>query len=147
MHALIALAPGLIFLVALWLMDSFRLVRPLSISLALLYGAVAALGCEALHGWLMPVAGLDPTTFSRYVAPLTEEAAKAAFVGYLIARGRVGFLVDAAVQGFAIGTGFAIVENATYLRDFGDAPLMLWAVRGLGTGVLHGATTALAAII
>jgi hypothetical protein len=128
-------------------MDSFRLVRPLSISLALLYGAVAALGCEALHGWLMPLAGLDPTTFSRYVAPLTEEAAKAAFVGYLIARGRVGFLVDAAVQGFAIGTGFAIVENATYLRDFGDAPLMLWAVRGLGTGVLHGATTAMAAII
>jgi hypothetical protein len=51
------------------------------------------------------------------------------------------------VQGFAIGTGFALVENATYLRDFGDAPLMLWAVRGLGTGVLHGATTAMAGII
>jgi len=45
------------------------------------------------------------------------------------------------------GTGFAIVENATYLRDFGDAPLMLWAVRGLGTGVLHAATTAMAAIV
>ena len=147
MHVLIALAPGLIFLVALWLMDSFRLVRPLSISLALLYGAVAALGCEALHGWLMPIAGLDATTFSRYVAPVTEEAAKAAFIGFLIARGRVGFLVDAAVQGFAIGTGFAIVENATYLRDFGDAPLTLWAVRGLGTGVLHAATTAMAAIV
>src|SRR6187431_1566813 len=147
MHVLIALAPGLIFLVALWFMDSFRLVRPLSIALALLYGAGAALGCEALHGWLMPVAGLDATTFSRYVAPLTEEAAKAAFIGFLIARGRVGFLVDAAVQGFAIGTGFAIVENATYLRDFGDAPLMLWAVRGLGTGVLHAATTAMAAIV
>jgi RsiW-degrading membrane proteinase PrsW (M82 family) len=147
MHVLIALAPGLIFLVALWFMDSFRLVRPLSITLALLYGAGAALGCEALHGWLMPVAGLDATTFSRYVAPLTEEAAKAAFIGLLIARGRIGFLVDAAVQGFAIGTGFAIVENATYLRDFGDAPLMLWAVRGLGTGVLHGATTAMAAIV
>ena len=134
-------------MVALWFMDSFRLVRPSSIALALLYGAGAALGCEALHGWLAPVAGLDATTFSRYVAPVTEEIAKAAFIGLLIARGRVGFLVDAAVQGFAIGTGFAIVENATYLRDFGDAPLMLWAVRGLGTGVLHGATTAMAAII
>jgi RsiW-degrading membrane proteinase PrsW (M82 family) len=147
MHVLIALAPALIFLVALWFMDSFRLVGPGSIALALLYGAGAALGCEALHGWLMPVVGLDSTTFSRYVAPLTEEAAKAALIGFLIARGRVGFLVDAAVQGFAIGTGFAIVENATYLRDFGDAPLMLWAVRGLGTGVLHGATTAMAAIV
>jgi RsiW-degrading membrane proteinase PrsW (M82 family) len=147
MHQLIALAPALIFLTVLWFMDSFRLVRPSSIALALLYGAGAALGCEALHGWLVPALGLESQTFSRYVAPFTEEIAKAGFIGLLIARGRVGFLVDAAVQGFAIGTGFAIVENATYLRDFGDAPLMLWAVRGLGTGVLHGATTAMAGII
>ena len=147
MHQLIALAPAVIFLTVLWFMDSFRLVRPSSIALALLYGAGAALGCEALHGWLVPALGFEPQTFSRYVAPVTEEVAKAAFIGLLIARGRVGFLVDAAVQGFAIGTGFALVENATYLRDFGDAPLMLWAVRGLGTGVLHGATTAMAGIV
>jgi protease PrsW len=147
MHQLIALAPALIFLTVLWFMDSFRLVRPSSIALALLYGAGAALGCEALHGWLVPALGLESQTFSRYVAPFTEEIAKAGLIGLLIARGRVGFLVDAAVQGFAIGTGFALVENATYLRDFGDAPLMLWAVRGLGTGVLHGATTAMAGII
>lgn len=146
MHQLIALAPGLMFLAALWFMDSFRLVRPSSIAVALLYGAGAAFGCEAVHGWLMPAAGVDPQTFSRYIAPVTEEIAKAGLIGLLIARGRVGFLVDAAVQGFAIGTGFALVENATYLRDIGDAPLMLWAVRGLGTGVLHGATTAMAAI-
>ncbi len=147
MEILVALTPALIFLMALWFMDSFRLVRPSSIAMALLYGAGAAFGCEALHGWLMPAAGLDPQTFSRYVAPVTEEIAKAAFIGVLIARGRIGFLVDAAVQGFAIGTGFAIVENLTYLRDFGDAPLMLWALRGLGTGILHAATTATAAIV
>jgi protease PrsW len=146
MHQVIALAPAVIFLIVLWFMDSFRLVRASSIALALVYGAGAALGCEVLHRWLMPASGLEPHTFSRYVAPFTEEIAKAAFIGVLIARGRVGFLVDAAVQGFAIGTGFALVENATYLRDFGDAPLMLWALRGLGTGILHGATTAMAGI-
>src|SRR6185436_4363084 len=147
MHQLIALAPALIFLIVLWFMDSFRLVRPSAIAMALLYGAGAAFGCEVLHGWLMPAVGLEPMVFSRYVAPITEEIAKACFIALLIARGRVGFLVDAAVQGFAIGTGFALVENATYLRDFGDAPLMLWAVRGLGTGVLHAATTAMAGIV
>lgn len=146
MHALVALGPVLVFLAALWLMDTFRLVRPSSILVALLYGAGAALGCEALHQWLLPVSSVDPQSFSRYVAPFTEEIAKAMFAGVLIARGRVGFLVDAAVLGFAVGTGFALVENATYLRDFGDAPLMLWTLRGLGTGVLHGATTAVAAI-
>src|SRR5690349_2874704 len=128
-------------------MDSFRLVKPKSILMALLYGAAAALGCEALHIWLMPATGVDPRTFSRYVAPITEEIAKAALIGVLISRGRIGFLVDAGVQGFAVGTGFALLENVTYLRDFGDAPLMLWAVRGLGTGVLHGATTAMAGIV
>lgn len=146
MHVLIALAPGLVFLAALWFMDTFRLVRAASIAAALVYGAAAALACEALHTWLMPASGLDPQSFSRYLAPLTEEAAKAAFVAVLIWRGRIGFLVDAAVLGFAVGTGFAIVENATYLRALADAPLILWAIRGLGTGVLHAATTAVAAI-
>jgi RsiW-degrading membrane proteinase PrsW (M82 family) len=147
MHALIALAPGLLFLGALWLMDTFRLVRAASIAAALLYGVGAALACETLHLWLLPASGLDPQSFSRYIAPLTEETAKALFVGVLIARGRIGFLVDAAVLGFAVGTGFAIVENVTYLRALADAPLILWAIRGLGTGVLHAATTAVAAIV
>jgi RsiW-degrading membrane proteinase PrsW (M82 family) len=147
MHVFIALTPALMFLAALWFMDSFRLVRPAAIALAVLYGAGAALGCETLHLWLMPASGLDATMFSRYVAPVTEEIAKAGLIGWLIARGRVGFLVDAAVQGFAVGTGFALVENITYLRDFGDAPLIMWALRGLGTGVLHGAATAMAAIV
>src|SRR5688500_10113301 len=144
MHSLIALAPGLVFLTALWLMDTFRLVRKSSVAAAVFYGAASALVCETLHLWLRPAIGLDAQSSSRSVAPLTEEIAKALFVAVLIARGRVGFLVDAAVLGFAVGTGFALVENLTYLRDFGDAPLMLWAVRGLGTGVLHGTTTAVA---
>src|SRR4029079_11005422 len=118
MHEFIALAPVVIFLAVLFFMDSFRLVRPSSIVLALIYGAGAAFACEALHGWLQPAAGFEPMVFSRYVAPITEEIAKAAFITLLIARGRVGFLVDAALQGFAIGTGFALIENATYLRDF-----------------------------
>jgi RsiW-degrading membrane proteinase PrsW (M82 family) len=147
MHAFIALTPGLVFLAAVWFMDTFRLVRASSIAAALVYGAGAALVCETLHAWLLPWSGLDSQTFSRYVAPISEEFAKALFVGVMIARGRVGFLVDAAVLGFAAGTGFAIVENISYLRALADAPLGLWAIRGLGTGVLHAATTAIAAIV
>ena len=147
MRQLIAFAPALVFLAALWFMDTFRLVRVRSLAAALAYGGAAALACEALHVWLMPASVLDPQSFSRYVAPFTEEIAKALFIAVAIVRGRSGFLVDAAVLGFAVGTGFAIVENATYLRDFGEAPLVLWALRGLGTGVLHAAATAIAAIV
>src|SRR4051812_7883176 len=102
MHEFIALAPVVIFLAVLWFMDSFRLVRPQAIVVALVYGAGAAAACEVLHGWLLPASGIDGQAFSRYVAPLTEEIAKGAFIALLISRGRVGFLVDAAVQGFAI---------------------------------------------
>jgi hypothetical protein len=90
---------------------------------------------------------MDVHVFVRYVSPLTEEAVKALFIAFVLWQRRVGFLVDAAVLGFAVGTGFAIVENMIYLRDLGQAPLTLWVVRGLGTAILHAATTAIVAMI
>lgn len=143
----IALVPVIGFLVALWLMDSFRLVRPGAIVVALAWGALSAAALLWLHGWLMHVAHIPARTFSAYVAPITEETAKALLLAALLAAARVGFLVDAAVEGFAVGTGFALVENLTYLHSMPDAPLALWVVRGLGTAMLQGATTAIFAII
>jgi protease PrsW len=145
MHPLVALFPVLLFLAALMLLDSFKLVHASAVVITLAAGAVAAAICYGVHLELTDL-GVSAVTLSRYVAPLTEEAAKAIFVVYLVRSGRVGFLVDAAIQGFAVGTGFAVIENALYLKDMADAPLTLWLVRGLGTAVLHGATTAIVAI-
>ncbi len=146
MPIVVAVLPAFVFLGVLLLMDSFKLVRPASVGLALVYGVVAGIACEALHLRLL-AASVDVGVLTHYIAPVTEEAAKALFVAFLILRRRVGFVVDAAVQGFAVGTGFAVFENFTYLREVGSAPLMLWVVRGLGTAVLHGATTAVLAMI
>ncbi len=66
---------------------------------------------------------------------------------YLLARRRIGFLVDAAILGFAVGTGFALVENAEYLRALGQGSVFLWIVRGFGTAVLHGGATAILAVV
>jgi hypothetical protein len=65
----------------------------------------------------------------------------------LIARARIGFVVDAAIHGFAAGAGFAILENFSYLHALPDANVWLWIVRGFGTAILHGSTTAAAAIV
>lgn len=146
-NLLLALCPVLAFLAALFVMDSFRLVRPLSVLLAIAYGAAAAVACLAVNQYLLGSARLPPSIVSRYVAPLTEEAAKAALILAIVATGRVAFLVDAAVQGFAVGTGFALLENLTYLRAMPDASLVLWAVRGFGTAVLQGAATAIFAMV
>lgn len=143
----LALLPVLLLLAGLVLMDSFKLLRPASLGMALAWGALVALACEPLHDWLFAHLGLPPDRFSRYVAPVTEESLKAAYVVFLLLRRRVGFLVDAAVLGFAVGTGFAVIENFGYLRALPGAPASLWAVRGLGTAVLHGATTGIVAIV
>jgi RsiW-degrading membrane proteinase PrsW (M82 family) len=143
----IALVPVVVFLVLLWFMDSFRLVRPVSVASAILYGVGVAVAVLMLHQWLIQVHQVPPGVLSRYIAPLTEETAKAVFVAVLIATARVGFLVDAAVLGFAVGAGFALFENFTYLGSLTDAAVVVWVVRGLGTAMLQGATTAIFAML
>ena len=49
------------------------------------------------------------------MSPWIEESLKALLLVYLIRTRRVGMLVDAAIYGFAIGTGFALFENLYYL--------------------------------
>ena len=147
MNVVIALVPTLLLLALLQLMDSFKLVRLRSVIVAIAAGALAAIVCLTLHDAINARWDIDPRVFSRYVAPFSEEACKAAFIALLLWRNRVGFLVDAAVQGFAVGAGFALVENIDYLWHLGEASLALWLVRGLGTGVLHGATTAVFAMM
>lgn len=147
MNLVLALVPVLAFLLALAMMDSFKLVRPASVLAAISAGAAVALACIPLHEAIVRLTALDTVPFSRYVAPLTEETLKASFVVVLFARRRIGFAVDAAVQGFAVGAGFALVENIHYLWTLAGAPIHLWLVRGLGTAMLHGATTALFAMV
>jgi len=143
----LALLPVLLFVAGLQLMDSFKLVHRGAVVTALSVGVLGAVVCGLLHEWLQPASGLSAAAFSRYLAPVTEEIIKAAFIVVLMARRRVGFLVDAAVQGFAVGAGFALAENLGYLWVLEDPPILLWVVRGLGTAMLHGATTTIFAIL
>ena len=90
---------------------------------------------------------LDATAFVRYIAPITEELLKSAVIIYLIARHRVAFLVDAAIIGFAVGAGFAAVENIHYFVALEETGVALWVVRGFGTALMHGSVSAMVAII
>ena len=142
-----ALLPVLVFLAVLLLMDSFKLVPFRAVSMALLAGALSALAALAFHSWLLAGGGLSKLVLTRYVAPVTEETLKAVYVVIVLRRRRLGFLVDAALVGFSVGTGFALMENLEYLRTVTDNRLILWLVRGFGPAILHGAMTALFAIL
>jgi len=140
-----ALVPVVAFLGLLLMLDSFKLVALRSLITAMGAGALAALACLPVNAALV-VTTPAPYFASRYVAPLLEETLKAAAVALLVWRGGAGFLVDAAILGFAIGTGFALVENVHYLWALPDGGVLLSFVRGFGTAILHGATTAIVAM-
>jgi RsiW-degrading membrane proteinase PrsW (M82 family) len=143
----VGVLPVFLFLGALVLIDSYKLVTLRAVLLSVAAGAVAALAGYGLNVVLRPALGLEFTHYSMYVAPVVEEALKAVFVAYLLWRNRVGFVVDAAIHGFAIGTGFAFLENLYYLQVSPGATLWTWIARGLGTAIMHGGATAIVAMV
>jgi hypothetical protein len=89
----------------------------------------------------------DFSAFSRHVSPWIEEALKAVLLVFLVRTRRVGMPVDAGIAGFAIGTGFALIENLYYLAARPDAALVVQIIRGFGTAIMHGGTMTLMAMI
>ena len=145
--AAVSLLPVLVFLGLLVLIDSYKLVSLRAILLSVLAGVLAAALGYAINVTLQPPLGLDFGRYSRYVAPVVEETLKAAFVVYLLQQHKVGFVVDAAIHGFGIGAGFALLENLIYLSTHPGAAPWTWVVRGFGTAIMHGGTTAILAMV
>ncbi len=140
----LGLLPVLLFLVGLVYLDSYKLIPLRRILVAIMFGGLVAVASAEVP--LPGLSAVGETTFRRYVAPPIEEFGKALFLVYLIRFNRVGFLVDAAIYGFAVGAGFALVENVYYLRALPDSHLVVWMVRGFGTAIMHGGATSLFAV-
>jgi RsiW-degrading membrane proteinase PrsW (M82 family) len=143
----VGLLPVLLFLLALIYLDSYKLVRPKWVAGVMAAGCVLAAVCWVANARLQEVLPLSLANYSRYVAPIVEETAKALVIVWLVRSNRIGFLVDAAIYGFAIGTGFAVIENLCYWHSLANPSLNLWIVRGFGTAVMHGGATAIFGIL
>ena len=143
----VGLLPVIGFLLALIGLDSYKLVSLRRVLALVALGGVAAAASlpanRAASAWL----DLESAHLVRYAAPVVEELLKGALLVYLIARRRIGFLVDAAIAGFAVGAGFATVENVHYALTQESPRLAVWLVRGLGTAVMHGGATACMALM
>ena len=147
LRPLLGLAPVACFLGVLVALDSYKLVSLKQVLAVLASGAAMAGVSYAANGALLANIDIGFVAFTRYVAPLVEELLKAAIVVLLIRTHRIGFLVDAAIVGFAAGTGFAMVENLLYLGTAPEASLGAWLVRGFGTAIMHGGATAIFAVM
>jgi RsiW-degrading membrane proteinase PrsW (M82 family) len=146
-RAPVGLLPVLIFLVVLVYMDSYKLVGLRTVLWVILAGALLPVAGYWINGYIIAELGWDLPTYSRYAAPIIEEGMKASVMIFLFRTNRIGFLVDAAILGFAVGAGFGVVENFYYLYLASDAHFAVWVVRGFGTAIMHGGAMALFGIM
>jgi len=146
-RAPLGLLPVLIFLAVLVYMDSYKLVGIRTVLWVIAAGAATTIIAYFINGALREWLQVDFQTLSRYVAPFTEELLKALVIVFLFRLNRIGFLVDSAIMGFAVGTGFAFVENLYYLQTTDNAHVAIWIVRGFGTAIMHGGVTAIFAVM
>ncbi len=143
---LISLLPVFVFLISLILIDTYKLMRARAVVNAILYGCFVAGVSFLLNRGIMTL-GVDLNILRRYLAPLVEEIMKASFLIYLLKTKKVGFMVDAAISGFAVGAGFSFIENIYYVTMVPDASIFVWIIRGFGTAIMHGGTTSIVAIL
>ena len=146
-RTLASLAPVFLFLLVLVFLDSYKLVRLRAVLAAIFAGTLAAGASLLVSVWLIDLFSLAIRDYSRFLAPFVEESLKAVYVLYLLRSRRIGFLVDAAILGFAVGAGFAAVENVWYLYTQPIANPLVWLVRGFGTALMHGGATCLFGLI
>ncbi len=143
----LALAPVILFLAALRALDSFKLVSLRTVASALAAGALAAAVCYGINTVVFQHFPRYGDEYVRFGAPVVEESAKAVYWIFLIATARVAFMADSAICGFAVGAGFALVENITYMHLLTANGAGIWILRGFGTAIMHGGVAALGALI
>ena len=143
----LALVPAILFLVALRALDSYKLVSRRTVFTALLAGALAAGLCFAINSIVFVQFPRYADQYARFGAPVVEEVAKAVYWIFLIATARVAFMADSAISGFAVGAGFALIENVFYLQVLQGHGVGIWIVRGFGTAIMHGGVAAIGATI
>jgi RsiW-degrading membrane proteinase PrsW (M82 family) len=146
-RVVVALLPVLLFLAALRLLDSYKLVSRSKVGASLAAGALAAGLCFGINTAIFHQFSAYQDQIARFGAPVVEELAKAAFWVFLIATARVAFMVDSAICGFGIGAGFALVENVFYLEVLDGRAFGTWLLRGFGTAVMHGGVAAIGALL
>ncbi len=139
----VSVLPVLLFLSALELIDTYKLLTLGRVLRSVAVGCGVAVICYGINTAVYSLGIASPAVWPRSGAPVVEEVAKALYVAWLLRSNRVGFMVDTAVSGFAVGAGFAVLENLTYIPDLSASGLIASAIRGMGTAMMHGGATAI----
>lgn len=106
----------------------------------LLIGMTVCLFCGEVNTLLYKALGLPEALFVVNISPVTEEVCKALPVlefAFLCSPTRKSLLVSS----FALGVGFAVLENAIVIFSAEEISLWLALIRSFGCGISHGLCT------
>lgn len=137
-----ALLPVVVYIVVVYVLDSFALISVKRLLLLVLCGMAAALACFGLFQltWLFM-----PETVSDFVDPVIEEAVKAIPLLILARRKKIAFFIDSVICGAAVGGGFSILENIFYLVLGDELGMGTILFRGLEVALIHMGCSAIVA--
>ena len=137
-----ALLPVVIYIVVVYVLDSFALISVKRLLALVLSGMVAALVCFGLF-WL--VSPFMPESVSNFMDPVVEEAVKAIPLLLLARRKKIAFFIDSVICGAAVGGGFSILENLFYLLLGDQLAMGTVLFRGLEVALIHMGCSAIVA--
>lgn len=104
-------------------------------------GVFCCLLVSEINGMLLRALGSDYEYVTTTVTPITEEIVKALpvlFYAFVFSDNRAKLLS----VGFALGVGFAILENIVILLQNISSVTLFWAlIRGFGSALMHGVCT------
>ena len=137
-----ALLPVVVYIIVVYVLDSFALISVKRLLLLVLCGMAAALVCFGLFQltWM-----ILPETVSDFVDPVVEEAVKAIPLLILARRKKIAFFIDSVICGAAVGGGFSIPENIFYLVLGDELGMGTILFRGLEVALIHMGCSAIVA--
>ena len=137
-----ALLPVVVYIIVVYVLDSFALISVKRLLLLVLCGMAAALVCFGLFQltWV-----ILPETVSDFVDPVVEEAVKAIPLLILARRKKIAFFIDSVICGAAVGGGFSILENIFYLVLGDELGMGTILFRGLEVALIHMGCSAIVA--
>ena len=127
-------------------LDLYRTGSSSVVAISFFWGMLAFGGAYLTNSAMLNAGLVSDEVFRRYTAPIVEEVLKGLFVIYLVRRPSFHYFVDGAIYGFAIGIGFAIIENYSYVIGTQQAAMGIAISRVLSTNLMHATGSALIGI-
>jgi len=111
--------------------------KPRSLMMAFILGIIACLCAYWMNTFIYYSTELESEYFITTMAPIMEELVK--YIPIIVLIKRTEYDIKSTVaMAFAVGVGFCVVENLSYLISYLETADIIWIIsRCIGTGLMH----------